>query len=158
MKKIFWTLLMAVTLLSCNQQKEKGTAREGMVIDSTVPACCAKDGILIHISSGYGNSHKVLMALKMALMMSKDKDVLLYLDIDAVKLVLKDSKDLKFDEFPTLKELLQQLIAAKVMIMACPTCLKIAGKSETDLIPGVVVARKDAFFSFTKGRIVTLDY
>ena len=158
MKRIYWMLLMAVTLLSCNQQKEKGTASRGMVHDSAVAACCLKDGMLIHISSGYENPHKVLMALKMALMMSKDKEVLIYLDVAAVKLVLKDSKDMKFDDFPALQELLRELIEAKVTIMACPTCLKIAGKSESDLIPGVIPAVKDKFFTFTKGRIVTLDY
>jgi len=129
-----------------------------MAMDSAVPACCAKDGLFLHISSGYDNPHKVLMALKMAKMMAMDHDVLLYLDIEAVKLVLKDSKDMTFEDFPALKALLKDLVDAKVTIMACPTCLKIAGKGESDLIPGVIIAQKDKFYGFTKGRIVTLDY
>lgn len=159
MKKILLLMLLPVAaFLSCSQQKEKSAHHEGMVKDTAMAACCVKDGIFLHISSGYENPHKVLMALKMAMMMSADKDVLLYLDIEAVKLVLKDSKDMKFADFPTLKELLQHLTDAKVTIMACPTCLKIAGKTEADLIPGVILAQKEKFFNFTKGRIVTLDY
>jgi len=42
--------------------------------------------------------------------------------------------------------------------MACPGCLKVAGKTKKDLAEGVQVADKSVFFSFTKGRILTLDY
>jgi hypothetical protein len=42
--------------------------------------------------------------------------------------------------------------------MACPGCLKAAGKTAADLAPGIQVADKAAFFGFTKGRILTLDY
>ncbi len=42
--------------------------------------------------------------------------------------------------------------------MACPHCLKAAGKTEADLAPGVKVADKTQFFTFTKGRIISLDY
>lgn len=49
-------------------------------------------------------------------------------------------------------------LVAAVTLMACPGCLKAAGKSVGDLAPGVKVAEKEAFFSFTRGRILTLDY
>jgi predicted peroxiredoxin len=91
-------------------------------------------------------------------MMAKDKNVLIYLDIHAVELVLKTSKDLQFADFDPLKKQLQDLIAKKVGIYACPTCLKISGHTSEDLIEGVQVASKDRFFDFTKGRIITLDY
>jgi predicted peroxiredoxin len=98
------------------------------------------------------------MPLKMANMMAKDKDVLVYLDIHAVELVLKTSKDMKFADFDPLKKLLQDLIDKKVGIYACSTCLKISGHTPEELMEGVQVANKEAFFSFTKGRIITLDY
>jgi predicted peroxiredoxin len=156
MKKILIFLVVIPFFFSCNQKKE--TSQYVMNMDTAVPSCCAKDGVFYHISSGYENPHRALMPLKMAAMMAMDKDVILYLDIDAVKLVLKDSKDMKFADFPTLKESLQKLIDMKVSIMACPTCLKIAGKTEDDLMPGVIIADKAKFFNFTKGRIITLDY
>lgn len=43
-------------------------------------------------------------------------------------------------------------------IMACPGCLKAAGKSADDLMEGVMVADKEKFFNFTDGRILTIDY
>jgi hypothetical protein len=34
----------------------------------------------------------------------------------------------------------------------------VAGVNSDDLLPGVTVARKDRFFSFTSGRILSIDY
>jgi hypothetical protein len=42
--------------------------------------------------------------------------------------------------------------------MVGPTCLKAAGKVPDDLAPGIQIADKDRFFTFTKGRILTMDY
>jgi predicted peroxiredoxin len=91
-------------------------------------------------------------------MMAKDKDVLVYLDIHAVELVTKTSKDMQFADFAPLKELLQGLIDQKVGVYACPTCMKIANIKPEDLMEGIQVAQKEKFFNFTKGKIITLDY
>lgn len=159
MNRLILLLPLIVVLAACNNQPKNadknGMAGMEMKSDSSGHT---KDGVFIHISSGYDNPHKALMPLKMALMMSNDKDVAIYMDIEAVRMVLRDSKDLAFADFPNLKDLLGQLTAKKVLIMACPTCLKIAGKGENDLIAGVTLAEKDKFFNFTKGKIITLDY
>jgi predicted peroxiredoxin len=158
MKKLLIFLIPVMGILSCNQSNDKEKKQIVMDMSDSAAACCVRDGVFYHISSGYNNPHKALMPLKMAAMMAMDKDVILYLDIEAVKMVLKDSKDMTFADFPSLKESLKKLIDMKVTIMACPTCLKIAGKTEADLMPGVIIAQKDKFFNFTKGRIITLDY
>ena len=118
----------------------------------------ARDGILIHISQGPDSPHRVLMALNMAKMMSADRDVLVYFDIKGIEVVVKDAPDITFSHFPSSKEQLAILPQKGVTIMACPGCLKAAGKTPADLAEGVMVADKDRFFNFTKGRIVTLDY
>jgi predicted peroxiredoxin len=159
MKKIIVLILAVLALNSCKQAEDKKVehGQMGMSTDTTM-SCCSRDGLFLHISSGYDNPHKVLMALKMAAMMSMDKDVLVYIDIEGVKMLVKTSKDMKYKDFPTLFELLDQLAEKKVTVMACPTCLKIAGYQPEDLRPGVIIAQKEKFFNFTKGRIVTMDY
>ena len=159
MKKFVFVVLAIFAMVSCKQVEDKKVEqiKMGMKPDSAM-SCCTKDGIFLHISSGYDNPHKVLMALKMAVMMSMDKNVLVYFDIKGVDLLVKTSKEMKFRDFPTLHELLDQLAAKKVIMMACPTCLKVAGFKPEDLRPGIIIAQKDKFFNFTKGRIVTLDY
>ena len=117
-----------------------------------------KDGVFIHITECYDDPHRALMPLKMATMMAVDKDVLVYMDIHAVHLLTKTSKDLTFADFESAHTYIKRLIEMKVGVYACPTCMKIAGIEPADLMEGVQVAQKDKFFSFTKGRIITLDY
>jgi len=117
-----------------------------------------RDGLLLHVSHGHDDPHRFLMALNMANMMADDHDVLVYFDITAVKALLKDSEEMTLSPFPSRKDALASLKAKKVTLMACPGCLKAAGKSPADLEEGIQIADKKAFFSFTKGRIVTLDY
>lgn len=117
-----------------------------------------KEGMFIHITESYGDAHRVLMPLKMATMLAKDKDVLIYMDIHAVELLVKGSKDLSFADFETAHTYIKKLLEMKVGIYACPTCLKIAGFKPEDLMEGIQLANKDRFFDFTQGRIITLDY
>jgi predicted peroxiredoxin len=121
-------------------------------------ADAARDGVFIHISHGSDDAHRLLMALQMARIMADDHDVLVYFDIKGIDAVLKDSEDLAFSHFPSSKKQIASLLKQGVVLMACPGCLKAAGKTAEDLADGIEVANKEAFFSFTKGRILTLDY
>jgi predicted peroxiredoxin len=146
---IYFVFLML--LVACSNQELKNNVNKEQ--EESI-----KDGVFIHITAGYENPHRVLMPLKMALNMSKDKNVLIYLDIEAPKLVVKNAQDLNYGDFENLKTYLKMLLDAGVGIYACPTCLKLAGYEEKDLIDGIKIAQKDRFFDFTKGRIITLDY
>lgn len=133
----------------------------GMVATSAVSEPAAesdRDGLFLHISHGTDSPHRLLMALNMANMMAEDHDVLVYFDINGITAVLKDSEDIKFAQFPSSKDSLAALKAKNVLLMACPGCLKAAGKTEEDLAEGIRIADKNLFFSFTNGRILTLDY
>ena len=117
-----------------------------------------KDGIFIHITAGPEDNHRLLMALNMASMMKDTQDVAVYLDIKGVLAVVQDAPDVTHETFPSSHALLAQLIEAGVPVMACPGCLKAAGKTPDDLMEGVQVADKKTFFNFTEGRILTIDY
>jgi predicted peroxiredoxin len=122
--------------------------------DAAVP----RDGVFIHISHGADDPHRVLMALSMANIMALDHDVLVYFDISGVEVVLEDAADLTYAHFSPSNQQIANLLEKDVTIMACPGCLKAAGKSPADLGPGIEVADKQRFFSFTQGRILSLDY
>ena len=117
-----------------------------------------KDGVFIHISHGTDDPHRMLMGLTMAERMSADKDVIIYIDITGVDAVLKDSPNLTLEPFAGSKTQIQNLLNKGITIMACPTCLKAAGKTPEDLSEGISVADKGKFFNFTKGRILTIEY
>lgn len=154
MKKLLFGLIaLAFIASSCNQTIEKEVR---ITNDSTMVA--PTDGVFYHISSGTNDPHKVVMALKQAVMMAGDKDVLLYFDIKGIEVVLNDAPDISYPTFPSSKESLKLLMDKGITIFACPSCLKAAGKSEADLMPGVKIADKEQFFNFTKGRILTMNY
>lgn len=117
-----------------------------------------RDGVFVHVSKGEEDPHAVLMALKMAGLMSADRDVLVYFDLKGVNVVLKDAKDVSFPTFDSSKAQITALINKGVPLYVCPGCLKAVGKKPEDVMPGVKIAEKEAFFGFTKGRILTLDY
>ena len=122
------------------------------------PETAVRDGIFIHITHGTDDPHRVAMALSMAVIMSNDYDVLVYLDIKGIEVVLKDAPDISYAQFPGSKAQLAALAGKGVTVAACPGCLKAAGKTEADLMEGISIAEKSRFFNFTKGRILTLDY
>lgn len=157
MKKAVILMATVILIASCNQAT-KDNKGNGQEVQTTQDVQKPRDGLFIHITESYNDPHKVLMPMKMAVMMAEEKDVLVYMDINAVELLVKDAKDLEHKDFDTFQTYLKQLLDKKVGVYACPTCLKVAGFKPEDLIEGVQTAQKDKFFNFTKGRIITLDY
>jgi len=117
-----------------------------------------RDGMFIHVSHGMDDPHRVVMALRMAEIMQEERDVLMYFDIKGIEVCLKDAEDIQFSQMPSARTQIRKLLDNKVTIMACPGCLRAAGKTLDDLTEGIQIADKDKFFTFTKGRILTMDY
>jgi len=117
-----------------------------------------RDGVFVHLTKGPEDPHAVAMALKMANLMAADRGVLVYCDLKGINTILKDAPDITFPPFESSHAQIRSLLDKSVPIYACPGCLKALAKTPSDLMPGVRVAEKEAFFAFTKGRILTLDY
>ena len=118
----------------------------------------SRDGAFIHIQSGPEHAHNVLMGLRMAQIMSTERDVLVYFDVDGIGVVVEDARDLAMEPFGSSHAMIADLVDRGATLFACPGCLEAAGKTPDDLVGGVRVAEKGAFFDFTEGRILTLDY
>jgi predicted peroxiredoxin len=146
---IFVLSLALLAILGCSQHHGSAPVE---------PVEPPGDGVFLHVSSGPDDPHRVLMALKMAELMAADKDVLVYFDIQGIEVVLADAADIAYPEFPSSQAQLATLMELGVPLYACPGCLKAAGKTADDLAPGIQIANKYAFFDFTDGRILTLDY
>lgn len=155
MKNTVFLLLAAVILISCSRKKEQADTSDK---PAQMAQVSARDGVFIHITESYGDPHRVLMPLKMANLMAQDKDVIVYMDIDAVELLVKGAADIKHPDFDSCQAYIRQLLDKHVGIYACPTCLAVAGFGPEDLMDGIQVALKDKFFDFTKGRILTINY
>ncbi len=119
-----------------------------------------RDGLLIHISHGVEDAHRVLMPLSLALKMSETMPVRLFFDIDGVTLLSKESENLTHEGFEKgSRELIVALLASEnATVHICPMCMKAAGMTSEDLLDGVEIANPETFTGFTTGRIVTLDW
>ena len=117
-----------------------------------------RDGVVVHLSHGAEAPQRVAMALSMAEIMSEDRDVLVYFDVRGIDVVLRDAPDVTYKTFVGSKAQLKNLAGRGVTLAACPGCLKAAGKTEADLAENIKLANQDIFFTFTRGRILTLDY
>lgn len=158
MKKYFSIILVLAFFSSCVRVEHPADEEPEPVAEVEVTEDIISDGVFIHISHGYDDPQRMLMALNMATMMSEDKDVAVYIDISGVNFILKDAEDINFGDFPSAQVSLGILIEKGVDVMVCPGCLNAAGKNSKDVIFGVKIAEKDKFFNFTEGRIITLDY
>ena len=87
MKNLALLILTLVLITACTQKNCNPETK--VAIDSAkYHSDSIRDGVFIHISESYNDPHRVLMPLKMAVMMSKDKDVIVYMDIHAVELLV----------------------------------------------------------------------
>jgi predicted peroxiredoxin len=152
MKKFILLGMAICVMFSCQQQMEKE------VENITDTSKTVNDGVFIHISHGMDDPHRVVMALQMASMMSKDRDVAVYFDIKGIEVVLKETGNIEYPTFKGSHESIEELKGKGISLMACPGCMKAAGKTADDLLEGVHLADKETFFNFTQGRILTLDY
>lgn len=147
-------ILLGLILLtaSCIRVNENPTPQFNM------SHMAAKDGLFIHVKKGADNAHEVLMALSMADKFAGDHDVLLYFDIDGIQMVTGDAPNLVMEPFGSSDELFAKLVNAGITIYACPGCMAVHDIKASDLRSGVTTAKKEMFFDFTDGRILSIDY
>ena len=144
--------ILFLGLFSCQQNEE-------VIKEKEEKECITehKDGLFVHISSN--EPRKVLMGLSIALKMQEAKDVIVFIDAEAINVTTKEGDIHQMEGYEgSSMELMQKLSQAGVKIMVCPMCLKSFGKTEADLLEGTEIAKAENFFGFTKGRILTLDY
>jgi predicted peroxiredoxin len=116
------------------------------------------DGVFLHISKGEADPHDVLMALMLADKFAGNKDVLVFFDKEGIEMVTKGAPNLSMDPFDPSDEIFERLVKEGVTLLACPACMQVSGVEEGDLREGFKMAEKEAFFDFTEGRILSLDY
>ena len=132
----------------------------GLAVIQPVKGEPVKDGALFHISAGSNNPDRVVIPLRVAAIMTENKEVFLYFDIEGIEVVLKET-DIEFSETSSLT-LLKKLIDQGVPVYGCRVSLNAIGKTEEDLIEGVKLASKATFqetlYNFAKGNILIFDY
>lgn len=152
MKQLLSLLVLTLLATSCIRVNENPAPHVNMSFEAET------EGIFIHVKKGADSKHEVLMALSMAKKFSDDYDVLMYFDIDGIEMVTEDAPNLEMEPFGSSDKLFDYLVDNDVTIFACPGCMEVYGVNPSDLRSGVTTADKHAFFDFTDGRILSIDY
>jgi predicted peroxiredoxin len=159
--KLLAVILIVVFTVNSIQAQKSSKSKKKTTEETVQPAYVpppAPDGVFIQINSGVENPQSVLMALTMALKMSQDHEVLIFLDVNAPEIVLSKTQSLEMKHFDPSKILIQKLVDRGVKLAVCSTCLEAMNKTEFDLIKGVKISSKDDLFDFTKGRFLCFSY
>ena len=139
-KTVFFGMILlsciALSLFGQVQQKDK-----------------VRDGVFVHISHGVDSPHRLLMALKMAVTMAEDKkDVLVYCDIEAVKVLVTGAQTVTFGNFPSSHELLNRLKELKVTVTCLPHLYEDREHRAKRSLPRCQCRTKGSLFFFYKRK------
>jgi predicted peroxiredoxin len=132
------------------------------VVWPTAGVAAAKDSpdLVLNVTSGQEDLHAVTMALQLAGHgLNAGREVTLFLNVRAPALARKDLSDkVAFHGNPPLQKMLTDLMARGARIIVCPACATVMGVSETDLLPGVKLATREALFDRLGPDAVVFSY
>lgn len=138
-QKIFLGLVLALAL----------AAGAWFFQTSSVDAAEAKAVLVLNVTSGAEDLHRVTMALQLAGHALDDgRDVLVFLNVRAPVFASKNCPDaMTFRQNPPIPQMLASLMERGAEVHVCPHCMKVMGVAEADLIPGAEVTDREKLFS-----------
>jgi uncharacterized protein len=116
-----------------------------------------KQPLLVNITRGKNELHAVSMALSLAHSAIKDgRTAAVFLNVEAPVFAAKDlGADLKFADFPPVKKMLADFVAAGGRVLVCGHCAHIVKLEQRDMIDGAkVLAHGELFAATTPGTVV----
>lgn len=152
--------LLAAATIPLTPARAEDTATQPAAPSEQQPAPAPKnEGLFIHISTGTDSPQRLLMGLSLAnKALAEGYDVFVFFDVKGIEHILQGNSEVTMQPYKDSRTLLKNLLDRGVPVAACPMCLRAMGREPADLIPGIRTATLSEFFSFTKGRILTLDY
>ena len=117
----------------------------------------SKQPILVNITRGKAELHAVSMALGLAQAALKDgRQAIVFLNVEAPVFAAKDlGDDVKFADFPPVKKMLADFIAAGGRVLVCGHCSHVVKLSQADMIDGAkVLSQGELFAAIAPGTVV----
>ncbi len=116
--------------------------------------------LLFNITSGKANLHAASMGLGLASKAAqRGHPVVVFLNVEGPQLAAKDLGDeVKVADFPPVKKLLDDLIAAGGKVIVCEHCAHLAHLDKASIIDGATIGNPDAMLSQLKTGMVSFSY
>ena len=118
--------------------------------NASADAASAKAVLVLNVTSGAEDLHRVTMALQLAGHALDDgRDVLVFLNVRAPVFATKNCPDsMAFRRNPPIREMLASLMERGAKVHVCPHCMMAMGVAESDLMPGAEVTTREKLFSY----------
>ncbi len=119
-----------------------------------------KSTVVVNITGGIDDLHASSMAIGLASDAIKGgRRAVIFLNVDAPMLAKLDlSADVKFADFPPIKEMLASFLAAGGELYVCGHCAAVTGVDPSALIKGAVVAGHGDLFDKLPATALTFSY
>ncbi len=119
-----------------------------------------KPTILVNITRGKNDLHAVSMALGLARSAIKSgRQAVVFLNVEAPIFATKDlSDDVKFGDFPPIKQMLADFVAAGGRVLVCGHCAHVVKVGPQDLISGAKTVAQDELLAATPPGTVVFSY
>jgi predicted peroxiredoxin len=148
------TLMMLVLIGVLTIGVSACTPASGETADVGEPA------MLFNITSGPDDAHAVSMGLSLATKtIEHGRPVTVFFNVKGAELPVKDLPDsVQHAEWPPVREMIETLVADGATVLVCPTCAKVAGVTEEDLLDGVAMATAETLFGGMPEGAIALSY
>ena len=143
-------------IAAAGYQGKPATAGQGTPATS---GASSKQPILVNLTRGKTELHAVSMALGLAQSAVKDgRPCVVFLNVEAAVFAAKDlSSDLKCADFPPVKKMLADFVAAGGRVMVCGHCAHVGKLKSKDLIEGAkLLTQPELFAAIAPGTVVFL--
>ncbi|TWU31999.1 DsrE family protein [Novipirellula artificiosorum] len=108
-----------------------------------------KPTLVINLTSGAESLHSVMMGLHFAEHgLADGREVVIFFNVKSPPLARKTlSDDVRFEEMPSVRSTIADLLKQGAKMIVCPMCAKVTGVEADDLAPGIqlVEDRKQIF-------------
>ncbi len=120
----------------------------------------AKPIVVLNLTSGKEDLHSATMGLQLAgHALADGREVVLFFNVRAVELVTKKSNQhLSFGGNPPIGQMVEELLKGGAKAMVCPSCSKVMGVDEGDLMSGMKMATRESLFAKLGSGTVVFTY
>jgi len=116
--------------------------------------------VLVNVTRGKNDLHAASMGLGLALSAAKaGRQTVVFLNVQAAAFAAAGlPTDLRFEDFPPIRQLVGDLVASGAKVYVCGHCAKVCKVDTGKLVPGVLVAGHGEILEAVPPHAVSFSY
>ena len=152
--------VLALALAGVSPLLTLSASAQAPAVEKTAKPPGAKSTVVVNVTRGKDDLHAACMGIGLASNALKaGRRSVIFLNVHAVALAAADLPgDLKFADFPPVKEMLASFVADGGELYVCGHCAAVAKVAESNLIKGAVVTQHGDLFKKLPAAALSFSY